>query len=232
MKPTTFIHLFQNDTTNILRDKTLLMMLVLPLILIFGLKAGLPALNELLPSFSDYYPLTLAILATTSALLGGYIIAFVMLDEKDENVFAVIRVMPFSISLFMAYRLLLASFWAFCFAFLTFLVLDIQNYSLSEKIGYSLFCSQTAPVALLFVVAFATNKIEGITLIKGINFFSVLPALAFFMDSSWKSVFSIFPFYWTYKALQEPNFLWILVSISSHGVAFLIGYFLFLRRMK
>lgn len=232
MKPTTFIHLFKNDITNILRDKTLLMMLVLPLMLIFGLKAGLPALNELLPSLSDYYPLVLAILATTSALLGGYIIAFVLLDEKDENVFTVIRVMPFSISLFMAYRLLLAIFWAFCFAFLTFLVLDIQNYSLLEKIGYSLFCSQTAPVALLFVVAFANNKIEGITLIKGINFFSVLPALAFFIDSSWRHIFSIFPFYWTYKALQEPTILWFLLSMGSHCVAFLIGYFLFLKRME
>ncbi|WP_338793400.1 hypothetical protein [Bernardetia sp. MNP-M8] len=232
MKPITFLHLLKNDITNILRDKTLLMMLVLPLLMIFGLKASLSALNELLPLLPNYYSLLLAILATTSALLGGYIIAFVMLDEKDENVFTVIRVMPFSISLFMAYRLLLAGFWAFCFAFLTFLVLDIQNYSLSEKLLYSIFCSQTSLVALLFIVTFANNKIEGITFIKGINFFSVLPALAFFIDSSWKHIFSVFPFYWTYRAIQEPNFLWILISIFSHFIVFLVGYYLFLRKIE
>lgn len=232
MKPTTFTHLFRNDIRNILRDRTLLMMLVLPVVLIFGLKAGLPALNELLPSFSDYYALLLAVLATNTALLGGYVIAFVMLDEKDENVFAVIRVMPFPISFFMIYRLVLATAWSFCFAFLTFLVLDIQNYSLVEKIVYSIFCSLTAPVALLFVVAFANNKIEGMTMIKGINFFVGLPALAFFIDSFWKHIFSIFPFYWTYKALQEPHFVWILMSIITHTITFLIGYYFFLRRVK
>lgn len=232
MKFTTFIHLFKNDTTNILRDKTLLMMLFLPLLMIFGLKLSLPALVELIPLLPTYYSLVLGVLATTTALLGGYIIAFVMLDEKDENVFTVIRVMPFSTSLFMAYRLFLAGCCAFLLALMTFLILDIQNYSLVEKIGYSLFCCQTAVVVLLFIVAFATNKIEGMTLIKGINFFVFLPVLAFFIDSSWKHVFSIFPFYWTYKAMLEPNFLWILISIGSHFVVFWIGYYLFLKRME
>jgi len=155
-----------------------------------------------------------------------------MLDEKDENVLTVIRVMPFSMFLFLTYRLLLASFWAFYFSFLGLLVLDIQNYSLLEKIAYSLLCSQTAVAALLFVVTFATNKIEGITLIKGINFFVVLPALVFFIDSSWKHIFSVFPFYWTYKAMQEPNFLWILISIVSHLIVFLIGYYVFSKKME
>ena len=232
MKPTTFLHLLKNDSRNILRDKTILMMLVLPPLLIFGLRFSLPILTDLFPLFPNYYPLFLAILATTSGLLGGYIIAFVMLDEKDENVFTVICVMPFPISLFMAYRLLFAGFWAFCFAFLCFLALDIQNYSLSEKIVYSILCSQTAVVALLFIVASANNKIEGITLIKGINFFSVLPTLPFFIDSSWKHIFSIFPFYWTYKAVQEPNYVWILISVTSHFIVFWIAYYSFLKRMK
>lgn len=232
MKPTTFIHLFKNDTKNILRDKTLLMMLVLPLLMTFGLRLGLPALNELLPSLANYYPLALAVLATTSGLLGGYIIAFVMLEEKDENVFPVIRVMPFSMLLFLTYRLLLAGFWAFCFAFITFLVLDIQNYSLLEKVVYALLCSQTAVVVLLFIVAFANNKIEGMTFIKGINFFTVLPTLAFFIDSSWKLFFGIFPFYWTYKTLQEPNFLWILISIVSHFIVLMTGYYFFTKKIE
>ncbi|WP_338759303.1 hypothetical protein WAF17_11480 [Bernardetia sp. ABR2-2B] len=232
MKPTTFIHLLRNDTTNILRDKTLLMMLVFPFLLIFGLKAGLPSLNELLPSFPKYYGLALAVLATTSGLLGGYIIAFVMLDEKDENVFVVIKVMPFSTAWFMAYRLIFAGLWAFCFAFLSFLVLDINGYSLLEKVFYSLFCSQTAVVVLLFLVAFANDKIEGITFIKGINFCSVLPVVAFLVDSSWKHIFSVFPFYWTYRAMQEPNFLWILISVFSHFMVFLVGYYLFLRKLE
>ncbi len=232
MKSTTFSHLLKNDTKNILRDKTLLMMLVLPLLMIFGLRFGLPALINLVPLLPTYYPLLLAILATTSGLLGGYIIAFVMLEEKDENVFTVIRVMPFSTSLFVAYRLILAGIWTFWFAFLSFLALDICNYSLIEKILYSLLCSQTSVVALLFMITFASNKIEGITFIKGLNFIVVLPALAFFIDSSFKLVFSIFPFYWTYKAMQEPNYVWILVSIISHFLVFLTGYYLFNKRME
>ncbi|WP_291724229.1 hypothetical protein [Bernardetia sp.] len=232
MKATTFLHLFKNDIRNILRDKTLLMMLFFPFMLIFGLKAGLPSLNKLLPQFPDYYGLALAVLATTSGMLGGYIISFVMLDEKDENVFTVIRVMPFSMIWFISYRLLLAGFWAFCFAFLSFVALDINDYSLVEKLLYSLFCSQTAVVVLLFLVTFANDKIEGITFIKGTNFFTVLPVLAFLVDSSWKHIFSIFPFYWTYKAMQEPNFLWILISIISHFIFFLLGYFFFLKKVK
>ncbi len=232
MKPTTFIYLFKNDIRNIFRDKTLLMMTVLPLIMIFGLKAALPSVVKLLPSFPNYYSLFLAVVGTVSGLLGGYIIAFVMLDEKDDDVLKVIRVMPFPMFLFMAYRLLLAGFWAFIFSFSALLIFDIQDYSLLENIFYALLCSQTAVVMLLFMVSFASNKIEGVTFLKGLNFFIVLPVLAFFVDAWWKYIFTIFPFYWTYKAMQEPNYLWILISVFSHFVAFGIGYYLFLKKTE
>ncbi|WP_027003506.1 hypothetical protein [Hugenholtzia roseola] len=220
----TIFALLKLDNLNILRDKTLLMMLFLPFLLMFGLKLGIDSLLGLVPQMETYLPLTAAVLATTTGLLGGYVVAFVMLDEKDENTFVVIRVMPLPTWLFLLYRLLYAWVWAFAFTLLTFLVFDVLDYTWVQKVSAACLCAQTAPLAFLLVVTFAKNKIEGMTFIKGINFIVMLPAVAFFVGEMLQPIFFIFPHFWTFLSLQKPNGVAVFASIMTH---LLSGVFLF-----
>lgn len=224
------ITLFKTDSIHILRDKTLLMMLFLPFLLLLGVKYALPSLTELIPNVEAYYPLLLAATGITTGLLGGYVIAFVMLDEKEEGTFEAIRVMPISTLGFVLYRLFLGFLWSLLFAFLTFVFFDIVGYSWLERVVYACLCALTSPITMLVIVIFASNKIEGMTYIKGFNFFIFIPVISFFVPPFWGYFFGVFPHYWTYKALQEGNGWWMACSLLVHLIAISGVAALFFRR--
>jgi len=70
----------------------------------------------------------------------------------------------------------------------------------------------------LIVVTFAKNKIEGVTMLKGINMGLALPLVAFLVTSPWTKLLALIPVYWIYQAFDLSANFWLSTCV---GVAYL-----------
>ena len=218
MKSIRLIPLIQSDSRQIFRDHTLWIFVMLPVIIMCMLRWVLPFLEGYFPLLTDYRMPIVAMMSSVSAVGSAYLISFIMLDEKDEHVFDALRVMPVSPAVFILYRLLLITVMGFLFAMLTIVGSGMTNLSSVRIVALSAMIALGSPLTALACVSFARNKIEGVTLLKGINFLFVIPMIAMILDLPWKLVFSFIPFYWIFAAFElsitDVRVFWLYIGVG------------------
>lgn len=225
-----------NDVKNIFRDRTLTIIFLMPVIIILLLRLVIPPLINKFPVLADYYTVIVALFCAATAVSPAFIVSFIMLDEKDENVLQVIRVMPLSPRVFVLYRILFIFLFGFIFSLLTIQFSALENFTLTAVVSVSVLFAMLAPTTALLIITFARNKIEGITLLKGINFIMMLPLLFFFVKSSWTVLLGVIPVYWTYQLFyaivhSSSYGLYGLVSILLHAIFLAVLYKQFRKRV-
>ena len=224
-----------NDLRNIVRDKILLILFMVPMLNIACLYYLLPVVVEKFPVLGAYTSVVLAVFCSVTAVTPAYVISFIMLDEKDENLLTVMRVMPISPLYFIFYRMGFTVLFGFAGVLLTLLCFA-GDHPVPVLLGLSLLFALMAPIATLGIVTFANNKVEGVTMLKGINFMMMLPLLAFFISSSWKFVLGIIPVYWTYlifQSLNEPLHFatYFSIGLAMHTLLLAVLYRWFSRKV-
>lgn len=132
-----------------------------------------------------------------TALLMGAVTAFVILDEVDLSNLLALMVTPLSPRRYLFFRLAAPALYTFVLSMV--LYLDAQlDITYLEMAAASLLNSLTAPLFSLLVTALATNKVEGLTWVKGVNLIFILPMASFFMESGWAKALGIIPTYWIF----------------------------------
>lgn len=226
--------LSRTDVRNIFRDQILYFMFVGAPIIQFALaRFAVPALGDYFPNVIPYYPLimTAIILQISSGI--GFVIASILLDERDEDVLTAIRVLPVSANLFLAYRLLFATSVAFVFGFCMASFSGLIQLSTLQAIGFSLLFALVAPLMMLALTIFSSNKVEGLAIFKGLNFVLFLPLVALFVPTM-KWLFVMIPTHWTFQYLQvidagNSGELLFLIALAVHLIVLLILIQLFKR---
>ena len=204
-------------------------LLIVPLLFIAILVWLLPYLVELFPILLGYTDIIVSFFLLELPMIIGFIISFMMLDEKDERVFTTLRVMPISLFQFLFYRLFFSVFFTFIFCFLMLFLNNIYDLSLISMLYTSFLFAIITPIVVLLEVTFAENKVTGFTLFKGINFVFIIPVVGFFIQSDWKMLIGLIPTYWpmNFSYLILNNMLDIKVSLISLlytlGVIFLLS---------
>lgn len=227
--------LLLNDMRHISRDITLVFVLLLPVPLFAFLRYGVPALTLLFPALPAYHATILAFACLLISIMPAFLIAFLMLDEKDEQVWQVLQVLPLSPATFLAYRLGLIMTAGFLFSLLTILLTPLIRVTVIQAVPLALMSAAGAPLTVLAVVAFADNKIEGITIFKIVNMLLFLPALSIFLPDGWHYITGVIPVYWTYRlfaATTEPGSFMVFLSVDlvAHLLCFLLVYNVFRSR--
>lgn len=228
--------LWANDLRNVLRDRTVSVLLFVPLILAAGLRFGLPAAEQQLPLLVGYRPLVLALFCLLAGSFPAFMTAFIMLDEKDEDLFSVFRVMPIAPRRFLLLRLTLVVALAFVYPLIILVGSGLAPYPPAVLAVLAALCAVMAPSLTLIVVSVATNKIEGLTLIKALFPFVLLPAAGVLVHGVWKLAFVILPAYWIYRAFAAAPDAAALAAASAgalitHGLLAVVFYRRFRRRV-
>jgi fluoroquinolone transport system permease protein len=91
-----------------------------------------------------------------------------------------------------------------------------------------------APIVVLFLAGFSSNKVEGLAAFKGINLVLIAPAAVMFIQGAWQYVFTVIPTYWLYQSLDlsAANQPWgtaFLVAIVAYGIV-LVGLVVWFRK--
>lgn len=214
----------RNDIRGTYRDPLLVMLVLAPVIWTVGTVVLVPPLTETLARRYDfdlvpYYPLVItALLLLTSIIIVGGLAAFLVLDEIDAGTLSALRVTPVSLTTFFAYRA------ATVVAITTVYVVATMSFSgilqpglVPALIPIGMVAGLSAVVTLLLIVSVASNKIQGIAMVRLLGIvIAGLPCLPWFVDSAWNLAFGVLPPYWAAKAF------WVA---SDHGTwwPYLVG---------
>ena len=206
----------RNDIRGTYRDPLLVMIVIAPVIWTTGVVLLTPMFTAMLAEryqfdLVPYYPLVLtSFLLLTSIIIAGGLGAFLVLDEVDAGTLSALRVTPVPLSSFFGYRA------ATVMAVTTIYVVGTLSFSgilepglVPALVPIGLLAGLSAVVTLLLIVAVASNKIQGIAMVRALGMLIAgLPALPWFINSAWNLAFGVLPPYWAAKAF------WVA---SDHG---------------
>lgn len=206
----------RNDLLGTYRDPLLVMLVVAPVIWTTAVAVLTPMATDLLTQRYDfdlvsYYPLVLtAFLLLTSIIVTGGLAAFLVLDEIDAGTLTALRVTPVPLATFFGYRAgtVMAVTTIYVIATLSFSGI-LEPGLIPALIPIGMVAGLAAVVTLLMIVAVASNKIQGIAMVRALGMLIAgLPCLPWFIDSAWHLTFGVLPPYWAAKAF------WVA---SDHG---------------
>jgi fluoroquinolone transport system permease protein len=206
----------RNDIRGTYRDPLLVMIVLAPVIWTVGVVVLTPLFTDMLLARYDfdlvpYYPLVLTgFLLLTSIIIAGGLGAFLVLDEVDAGTMTALRATPVRLSTFFAYRAgtVMAVTTVYVVATMAFSGI-LESSLVPALIPIGLLAGLSAVVTLLLIVAVASNKIQGIAMVRGLGMvIAGLPCVPWFIDSTWNLAFGVLPPYWAAKAF------WVA---SAHG---------------
>ena len=218
------------DLKNIFRDSSLAFMFFVPLLLVFFLRLAIPLISELWPPLSEYYQMILGFFCLLAAVFPAFLISFLMLDEKDENLTVVFKVLPVYSNFIIIYRTFFLLVLGTLFCLVIILGNGLVSYGLKDAILLSLITGLISPIPVLLINSFANNKIEAVTWFKIINMMLMLPLVAFFVAPPWHYFFTIIPTYFIFQSFVEFNSIVYLAGVAYILLLIFISYQVFLRK--
>ena len=200
-----------NDLRNIIRDRMFVFLFfAYPVMLILISRI---LVHIIAPRIEDMFPLagkfSVVFMFFTIAIpmIYSFLVAFLILDERDEHLLTVLRVMPISRNSYLIYRMFFLSLFAFImlliFPPLSGLVDDTQ-FSYPVYAPVAILFSLFTPFSALLVSSFAQNKVQAFAIFKMGGTVFMLPIFAFFLNlGDLKYIFSPIPNFWSFMALDS-----------------------------
>ncbi|MGB3779636.1 MAG: hypothetical protein WA960_14845 [Tunicatimonas sp.] len=191
-----------NDFRMVFRDPMLRIFLFMPLLVLALVIWVVPLLFAAYPAARDYDYVILMLAGMQTSTMFGFINGFVFLEEKDEQVFSALRVLPVSAGMLVGVRMLLG------FAIAALVNVALLRLTPWVEVGWGqtlLLATQyalLAPLLALLVATFAQNKVEGLAQFKLYNFMLNLPALIYFLPNSFLHALAVIPTYWTFRSVE------------------------------
>lgn len=221
------------DLLQIRKDPMLLLSIAVPFLIWALMQFGFPALQKLiLVQFSldmvPYYEQTGIFLLTVIPMMFGMVYGFMLLDERDAGIISAISVTPLGRIGYLRLRLEIPMIFSFIAS-----VLFCQLLELGSQLNFFqlfLLCSiltLNAPILVLFLGAFADNKVEGMAIAKGFGVLLSAMLIDFVVPAPWNWLGSYSPLFWFERAFLSQNIsdfaTYSFFSLLTH---FLLLYFL------
>lgn len=229
-----------NDLKSIKRDSLLIYMLIIPPIMVLAVRLLVPWLTgRLAESFGfdlvPYYPMLLSFFFVLQLpLLFGLLVGLLILDERDDDTLTALRVTPISMTGYALYRGGAAALLSALYVIIALPLTGLTPYALLPAvIPVAVLSGILAPFFGLVIATFATNKVEGLALMKALGFFLLGPLAAYFIDSNWRLLLGVLPTYWPAEAFwvaSEGGNFWPYVAIGAIYNVLLVA--LLLRRFR
>jgi len=226
--------LFINDMRNIVRDRLLLYSaFLIPLIIILFTRLVIPWISENIAPVEQYYPLLFMLIVITIPLMFGFVIGFLIMDERDENLLIVLRVMPISRNTYLLYRMLFLTLLSVIYIMLFPLLTGLIEIGLLEYLPIALLLALLTPILGLIANVVATNKVQAFAVFKMLGGVFYIPLFAFFINNDLKYLLGIIPNFWTFMALDAvlktgyQDYIFLGIGFCMHFIFLVVLFYLF-----
>ena len=225
-----------NDFRMVFRDPMLRIFLFLPLLILAMVVWIIPAIFVAYPFLQDYDYIILMWACMQASTMFGFINGFVFLEEKDEQVFAALRVMPINAGTLIGVRMLVGTTIAFVTNVLLLSFAPWIALNAAQLLLIAFQYALLAPLLALLVATFAQNKVEGLAQFKIYNFIVNVPILMYFLPTKALHALAVVPTYWTFRSMEAVHqgqsfFLFFGVGMLWYAVVLGILVRIFERRV-
>lgn len=227
----------RGDMKNILRDGLLVVSLFAPLLLALFIRIAFPWLADLSYfhlqfDLTEHYPFALSFLTMFTPMMIGAMAGLILLDERDEQMLSYYAVTPLGQSGYLIYRLTLPALGSTILTFLVLPLASLVELKYLALVPVVFLAAFQVPLVALLMGAFAGNKVEGLTLTKGLGFTFIGPALGYLAPHPWSYIGAIFPPYWITEAFMAsftPGLPYALYLLGGFTTNILLLRYLLMR---
>ena len=199
------VTLSANDFRMVFRDPMLRIFLFLPLLILGVVVWVIPAVFSAYPVIQAYDYVILMWACMQASTMFGFISGFVFLEEKDENVFAALRVMPITAGTLVSVRMVVGVVIAFITNVAILSLTQWVALSMAQLLLVAFQYALLAPLLALLVATFAQNKVEGLAQFKIYNFLANVPILIYFLPLKALHATAVVPTYWTFRSIEAAQ---------------------------
>ena len=166
---------------------------------------------------SPYYRLAGIFFLMLIPMMMGMVYGFILLDERDGGIITAISVTPTGKTGYLKLRMGIPTILSFIFILLFLLLLDLRgSMNLLQLLVISVIISGQALILLLFLGAFAENKVMGMAISKAFGILLIGPLLDYILPSplNWSGAYS--PLFWAGRSLlagTDTSF-WLYAAIT------------------
>lgn len=225
------------------RDPFARFMIAWPLVLAAIIRFAVPIAEERFGmSFAPYYHVVLAAVVVLVSRVSGAIVAFSILDDRDDNVLFSVRVAPLSMEFYIGLKLFLVYVGSVIASAFAIWFSSLSDVSWGVILGVSAVAALGAPMAALLINVVAGNKVEGFAAIKATGISAVAPIVALFFFDAKEVWFAVEPGFWPAKALTAATLgnnmmrlnygTYLSVGLAYGAALVLLLYRLFMRRVQ
>jgi fluoroquinolone transport system permease protein len=150
-------------------------------------------------------------------MMMGMVYGFILLDERDGGIITAISVTPTGKTGYLKLRMGIPTVLSFIFILLFLLLLDLGgNLNLVQLMIISAITAFQALILLLFLGAFAANKVMGMAISKAFGILLMGPLLDYALPSplNWTGAYS--PLFWAGRSLLAGSTasFWFYAAIT------------------
>ncbi|MCL6586872.1 MAG: ABC transporter permease [Anoxybacillus sp.] len=181
----------------LLRDPVLFISVVVPICLMLTVAKGVPLLEKI-TSFpiSPHLPYLLSIFLLMTPITIGMMIGMFMLEERDEMMVMYLAVTPLGRGRYVVFRIGFPLLITMMLSVLLVIVFPAPSLHRWEVFLFLLTSALETPLMALAMLAFASNRLEGLAVAKMLNFVLLPPFVLYFLPTKWNGLALIFPTYW------------------------------------
>lgn len=222
----------RNDKKLIFRDRFLVLMSLITILIAVAVRYALPWADAtliskgLMPSdsipfaFHDTYPMFISFTALyNGGIISGMVAGFLLLDEKDERTLTALIVTPVPLHHYTLYRFGLAAIFSAVMMFIMLQIIGIALLPVWQLIIFCLSASLVSTIVALFLVLSAQNKVQGFAMGKFTSVAGFIIMGGWFVPETWQWVFGLFPPFLVHKAywlaLEGNNLWWLALALGT-----------------
>lgn len=173
---------------------------------------------------SPLKPFAVSFVPLMGVLVGGLLIGFSIIEEKEDNVVSAISVSPMSRFEYIFGRSLIGVVMGLVLAVPPIYVLGATGFNVTQVAVVTLSATLIGVILGLYIGAVATNQIEGIGVLKLAALpFTIAPLLVFMLPAKWHWTLMWIPTFWTvrgYKAIFMDGLGWSeVLRLAAIGLA-------------
>ena len=227
------------DARSVARDSMLRWLVGMPIVYALAFRWGVPAVDGWLGQrygfdLTPHYPLLASFLVLITPALMGAVVGFLLLDHRDDRTLTALQVTPLTVEGYLAYRIAVPMVVSVPVMMACIAISDLVTMGVFPALAAAVQAAPTAPLFALFAGAFASNKVQGFALLKGVGVLTWPPVIAWFVSSPWQVAFGLDPLYWPLKLFWmleagEPR-VWLYFLAGLAYQSLLIA--LLVRRFK
>jgi fluoroquinolone transport system permease protein len=203
-------------------DPMLILSMLVPFILWALMQFLIPWITDLVLAqwnfdLSPYYRQAGAFFVMLIPMMMGMVYGFILLDERDGGIITAISVTPTGKIGYLKLRLGIPMVISFVFILLFQILLGLTGIlNLLQLLLISAIASSQSLILLLFLGAFAENKVMGMAISKGFGILLLGPLLDYVLPSPFQWAGAYSPMFWASRALLAETSIsfWFSTGIA------------------